>query len=180
MVTVPPPLDPATGDKLTVTSWDAGVRDALNFLMTNYPRVHAWRSTALAVPDTSTGTLITYDSETFDTDNMHSTVSNTSRITFTTAGLYRVHIRTVLAGASYSTLQQITRKNSGGAVGGGSGVFTDFGDSGGSASGVLDGLINWYFAAGDYIETFIAQTSGASRNTNVGVGDRVFVQCEWI
>jgi len=34
--------------------------------------------------------VITYNTETYDTDDMHSTVTNTSRITFQTAGVYLV------------------------------------------------------------------------------------------
>ncbi len=36
----------------------------------------------------STDTALTFDTETWDTDTMHSTVSNTSRLTFTTGGMY--------------------------------------------------------------------------------------------
>jgi hypothetical protein len=40
-----------------------------------------------SIPDTTVTTIL-FDTETYDTDTMHSTVTNTGRITFTTAGYY--------------------------------------------------------------------------------------------
>ncbi len=54
------------------------------------PRVQVTNSTSQAGVVTSTWTSITFDTEIYDTDTMHSTSSNTSRLTATTAGLYQI------------------------------------------------------------------------------------------
>jgi len=53
------------------------------------PMVRLTQSTGQVLASGSNQTL-TWDTETFDTDSMHSTVTNTSRITFNTAGIYLV------------------------------------------------------------------------------------------
>jgi hypothetical protein len=49
--------------------------------------VRVTRSTAQSISN-ATYTAITWDTETYDTDTMHSIVSNTERLTATTAGVY--------------------------------------------------------------------------------------------
>ena len=56
---------------------------------TSVPSVRVRNSAAQSIPTGSTTTL-TFDTEDFDTDTMHSTVTNTSRITCNTAGKYLV------------------------------------------------------------------------------------------
>lgn len=54
------------------------------------PRVAVTDSNATQSINDSTWTTVTFDTETYDTDTMHSTSSNTGRLTATTAGLYLV------------------------------------------------------------------------------------------
>lgn len=179
MATVPTPLDPAPGDKNSATAFDAGVRDVLNWLMTGYPRVHAYSAAGVAVPNSSGGTLITFDSEIYDTDNMHSTVSNTGRVTFTTAGLYRISIQISMPTATYSTLDMYTKLNANGVIGGGTTIKQNFYNVAAAATGNCFFNFTRFFNAGDYIEQFIDQTSGASRTcSGTSFGSRV--QAEWI
>lgn len=179
MATVPTPLDPSAGDKLSATTFDSGVRDPLLWLMGGYPRVHAYSSTGVAVPNSTGGTLIPLNAEIYDTDNMHSTTTNTGRITFNTAGIYRVSIQISMPTATYSTLDLYTNLNSGGAVGGGSTIKQNFFNM--AAAGTGNCIFNFSraFIAGDYIEQFIDQTSGASR-TSSGTSFGTRVQAEWI
>jgi hypothetical protein len=179
MVAVPTPYDATSGTKLTAGDWDLGVRDPLLFLMTAYPRVHAWSSTNLSFSDATT-TLVTFNSENYDTDGMHSTSSNTSRITAVTAGLYEFRWFVRMASATYTQLDLDLRLNANGASGGGSSIlpsnlpFT----SGGSFR-----LINFSYCqfmnAGDYHEAFVTQTSGATR-VATGGPFTTFCQARWI
>jgi len=179
MVTVPTPYDATSGFKLTAADWDLGVRDALLFLMTAHPRVHAWNSTNLSFADTVT-TLVTFNSENYDTDAMHSTSSNTSRITATTAGLYEFHWFIRMASTTYTQLDLDIRLNAGGSSGGGSSIlpsnlpFT----SGGSFR-----IVNFHYIqfmnAGDYHEAFLTQTSTAARLATGGPFT-TFCQARWI
>ena len=72
---------------MTAARLNTEVRDALDFLL-DPPRLWAYDASGLALANATT-TLITFDSEIYDTDTMHSTSTNTSRCTFTTAGTLR-------------------------------------------------------------------------------------------
>lgn len=56
----------------------------------------------------NTPAIILWDGETFDTDNMHSTVSLTSRITFNTPGIYLITCNFRMAGEPTLTWAQCT------------------------------------------------------------------------
>jgi hypothetical protein len=75
----------ATGAVLTEAQLDS-LSDDIAFLA-NPPKCRVYKSAALSVAN-STSTRLTFDSELFDTDTMHSTSVNTGRITITTAGRY--------------------------------------------------------------------------------------------
>lgn len=60
----------------------------------------------------ATETTVAFNSERFDTDTMHDTVTNNSRITFNTAGVYVVTFNgRFLTAADYSAVYVILRKN---------------------------------------------------------------------
>src|ERR1043165_754736 len=84
------PATVVTGTTITST-WGNSVKSATDYLA-NPPACRAYRSTGSGgfVLPTAVEAAIPFDSERFDTDNMHSTVTNRSRITFNTAGLYQV------------------------------------------------------------------------------------------
>jgi hypothetical protein len=77
--------NPATGTVAPAT-WGDQVRDNLEFLV-DPPACSVFHSTTQSVADT-TQTIMSADSENFDNDAMHSTVTNNSRITAQTAGRY--------------------------------------------------------------------------------------------
>lgn len=59
------------------------------------------RPSTQSIPDNAL-TTVAFDSEEFDTDSMHSTVTNNSRITFNTAGFYIVGFNGILqTGSDY-------------------------------------------------------------------------------
>lgn len=62
------------------------IRDNQEFLI-DPPACSVYNTAAQSVP-TGTNTALTADSETYDNDSMHSTASNTHRITAQTAGRY--------------------------------------------------------------------------------------------
>jgi hypothetical protein len=69
------------GDILTAEEWNDEA--ALP------PGCRVYNSSGISVASGS-DVALTFDAEHFDTDTMHSTASNTSRVTFTTAGRYHV------------------------------------------------------------------------------------------
>lgn len=82
--------DTDPGDILTA-AWCDQVRDNEEFLI-DPPACSVFASAGQVVND-ATVTTLTANSETFDNDSMHSTSSNTSRITAQTAGRYDVDCR---------------------------------------------------------------------------------------
>lgn len=95
----------------------------------------------------TTLTVLTWDTEKFDTDSMHSTVTNTERITFTTAGYYIVsfNFNTDTNANAYTGV----RLN-------GSTYIHKIG-IGNATSNVANGASGsfpYYFSANDYIELF--------------------------
>lgn len=97
----------------------------------------------------NTFTAITFDSEAFDTDSMHSTSSNTSRITINTAGLYLFSgfVEGPAAGGAVTYMLAQIYKN-------GSRVFgyNDYGENSGAYSGIT--TLAYEASVGDYFELF--------------------------
>lgn len=74
----------ASGDVLTAADLNTYVRDNVAF-GANPPKCRAFNSADQTI---AIGGNFTFDSESWDTDTMHSPATNPERITFTTAGLY--------------------------------------------------------------------------------------------
>ena len=143
------------------------VRDNLSFLYTP-PMCRVYNSANISVND-ATVTALTFDSERFDTDTMHSTSSNTGRITATSAGKYILGFGGSLASAAdYNFVQSRIRRA---------------GTTNIAAQGMQHNVITidpnwslvtlWSFAAAEYGEAVVYQdnTAAAARNVEV-VADR--------
>jgi hypothetical protein len=111
-------------------------------------------NTTVFNPANTTFTTLTFDSESWDTDSMHSTVTNTSRITIPKTGYYRIE------------LQGIWQNNTTGGRGArflnnGSAIFTQF-------LKAVAGDFNYYYpytaklTANDYLEVQMYQDSGGA------------------
>ena len=79
----------AVGDILTASDMNTYVRDNTNFLNTP-PSCRAYNNADISIA-TSASTVLTFNSERWDNDTIHSTVTNTGRLTCRTAGLYHIH-----------------------------------------------------------------------------------------
>lgn len=75
------------GDAILASSYNTYQADNVNNLIVP-PAVRVYNSASIN-PYTS-GNAITWNSESYDTDGMHSTSTNTGRITIQTDGIYRV------------------------------------------------------------------------------------------
>jgi hypothetical protein len=115
---------------------------------------------------TATLTPVTFDTETFDTDTMHSTVSNTSRITIQTAGTYLVTGQLAWATAAAKGGKILLYKN--GSV---------------YQTGIVITSATYYthpnitcimqLAVNDYVEFYAYQDSGSNLNILGGATDEV-------
>jgi hypothetical protein len=95
----------STGDVLTATNFNNVLTNIGNYRVP--PMVRLTGSANLT--SYTSGNVITYNTETYDTDDMHSTSTNTSRITFQTAGVYLVvfSVRATWAGTLTSQSAEI-------------------------------------------------------------------------
>jgi len=120
-----------------------------------------YNSGALTITN-NTLTALTFDSERFDTDTIHSTASNTSRLTATTAGKYAIsgHIewaanatghRLIAIRLNGTTSLASIRRNA---------------ISGGAATEQQSIATIYELAVNDYVELHVLQTSGGNLNVN--------------
>lgn len=101
------PANPTTGTDITISGWATPTRDSLLWLATDAPHARVYNSAAFSLTSGAAAAAITFDSERVDVGGCHSTSSNTSRLTATTAGFYIIggHIAIAASsGGSYRTV----------------------------------------------------------------------------
>lgn len=161
------PADVSDGN-VAPASWGDSVKAATDYLASP-PACRVYRTTTQSI-NNNTLTAVTFDAERFDTDTMHSTVTNTGRITFTTAGIYVVSFSGGLAAASdYTLVEMMIRKN-------GSSILAN--STMGTWANATDGpqcatTTIYKFAAADYVEALVfhVNSGAAARNlTASGTG----------
>lgn len=109
MATKPSPTQTTTGQKITAALLN-GAYDVWNFLDRVKPLCHAFETAGQSIPSGGLNT-VTLGGEYWDTDNMHSTTVNPSRITIQTAGVYRVWGATAWASNVTGTRGGIIKMN---------------------------------------------------------------------
>lgn len=105
---------------------------------------------------TATQTLLTYDSELYDTDGMHSTSVNTSRLTCTVAGRYTIGAAVRWASNATGYRQVFFRLNGGTVIG----SIIQPAVSGATTDQVIN--VPYMLAVGDYVECYVVQASGGN------------------
>lgn len=138
--------------------------------------VACYKSSTQSVPS-ATSTLITFDTENFDTNSFHSTSTNTSRITIPTgyAGKYlftaKLSVSALQAGGSYRSLA--FKKN---------GNFIAYAQNWSSSAGFPASNVDYEtsltqildLAANDYIEMSYYQDSGVNATVASGISTTTF------
>lgn len=114
--------------------------------------------------NTGTETVLAFNAEDFDTDTMHDNSTNNSRITFNTAGKYLIIARVPWDSSATGRRKTIFRKN-------GTTQIEDFSyapvaSAGDTTKSVVSGI--YEFAANDYLEVQVEQTSGGALNVLSG------------
>lgn len=164
MGTVPVPFDWAAnaGAFASAAVLEAGVGDVLSFLL-NPPKVQVRRTTAQSIPNI-TPTAILFDTEDDpDNDAMHSTVTNTSRVTCNTPGRYEVCGAIPYDTGTTGTREaRIVKNGSGSGVSGGRVLLSP---AGGTGIVVVTPVIEVPMVAGDFLELHATHTNGAALTT---------------
>ena len=118
-----------------------------------FPKASVTNDSAQSVA-TGAGTILTFDNEKFDTDAIHDTISNTSRLTCKTAGVYVVSGFGSFTSNSTGYRHIYIRRNGGGAIT--SDIRPAFNTSDTSVTTLFE------LNAGDFLELVVGQGSGVT------------------
>ncbi len=168
MATVPNPKTWTALEDVTAAEMNTEIRDTANFQLAP-PQCAAYRTAALS-PVTSTWTVIPLDAEVYDTDTpkMHDLVTNPSRIIAQTPGKYLVTAQVTFASNATGIRQMAIQKNAAGVVPGGTTIAEHRNTAISGASTTLPIATQVVMAAGDYLELFGWQSSGAGLALTTG------------
>lgn len=178
MATVPSVPSFASGN-VDVASKLTSLAQGLQLFLTP-PYCDAINSAGIACTS-GTATLITLDTENEDTDGMHSTSTNTSRIALNTAGLYEIHAFCRFPSNSTGMRTLNVRANSAGSSSGGATLTTINVPAVNGGTTFVERTFNYRPTSPgtDYVEMFVTQNSGGSLTTDGGT--RVTgMQVRWI
>jgi hypothetical protein len=156
----------STGNVLTVAG---GVPSWATPSAASYRGVSLFNTTTQSIPN-ATDTILTFDSEAWDTDGFHSTSSNTSRITIPAGlgGKYLVTMNTLPALSGTGGRYMEIYKN-------GARLVNDIGIAGSASLYVnVAGTFVVNLVATDYIEMMVYQDSGSAKNYNKGAATSPF------
>lgn len=146
----------------TITStWGNSVKAAADYLA-NPPQCRVYNNAAISIAVSGTAQILTFNSERYDTDTMHDTVTNNSRLTAKTAGVYSVSATAEFASNATGYRQMYFRVN-------GTNIIGYMSIPTGAGGGIGTGLAletKWKFAVNDYVEVLVAQLSGGALNVN--------------
>lgn len=153
---VQPILDPDADNLLSCGV--NGLMAELPSYISDPPTVSVFRSIATSIANDTT-TVVQFSSVNYDTDNMHETVTNPSRITFTTAGIYIITFNCMWDKDPDGDRAAYIRKN------GLSYLGIEAKHAGDADLFVGHSLtIQDNFGAGTFIECLVKQDSGAALN----------------
>lgn len=158
------------GEYPTAAQMNAEVKDSVNFLA-NPPACRVYHSIGQTVNNAS-ATALAFNSERYDTFGMHDTVTNNSRITFVTGGLYAVGGNVeVPAGTGDRSLEIL--------LNGGTYVAMMRLAAAAGIPWVGQVLATYKFAAGDYIQLRLYQASGAAVTVPASTGYHAEFWATW-
>jgi hypothetical protein len=104
---------------------------------------------------------------------MHSTTTNTSRITFNTPGLYQITWFARFLSNAAGTRSINLRANSGGSSGAGSTLNTWVFPATSGSSSSFSRTVDYLATAGDHLEMWVSSNTGNASTVTLDSGDRV-------
>lgn len=167
-----------TSGAVATAAWGDTVNADLNYF-NDPPRVKVYRNADYGIND-ATSTMVAWNAEEWDTDTMHSTSVNTTRLTATTAGRYHVQGRIVFAGNATATVGRRVKLWLNGNAGTLCDADIDPAPSGAYSRTFVSTTVQ--MAAGDYVELEVYQDSGGSLNVigaALGTSERSWFEMTW-
>lgn len=172
-----PVLPPFSAGEVVPASKLVALNTALAFLLSP-PEAYVYRNAAASTA-TATWTVITWDVELKDNDTMVDIAGQPTRVVFKTPGKFRVEGLMTWATNNTGYREIQVRKNSGGAVGGGTQLqyVTGQATTGDQHAGLF--TVAPTVAVNDYVEIFTRQGSGGTLSYTPGQVN-MFAQATWI
>jgi hypothetical protein len=182
VATVPVPFTWVAGSAPTAAALNGstGPKGGLDFLLSP-PRATLYMSSSVSLSN-NTWTLVTWDGEYQDEDTspMHSTSSNTSRLTAITPGRYEVSVRAYFAANATGTRGINVTPNGAGTRDVDNAALSDsFWAAANSTNQLVTATFEWLASANDYIELWVIQSSGGALNL-VGSGSWTKMSMRWV
>lgn len=176
MATIPTMHTFATGEVATASNINNNTVGAFAFLSA-VPLCCLRQTITQSIPTGGTaGTGLLWDTEDIDSDNGHSTVTNTSRYVSQTAGWYET------AGAWQAVSGLATRRGGWWYINGSkvnAGQFMYAANSNGSS--IANAPVKTVFLnVGDYLELMAFQDTTGALSTDVGAADQPFLTVRWV
>ena len=137
-------------------------------------RCRAYNNANISINNATT-TAITLNSERWDTDTMHSTSSNTSRLTATTAGLYVITASVDFAANATGVRSAQLQVNGATVI-----ALSTIASAGAGNDTVISLATTYYLNATDYVEMLAFQNSGGALNVVSGANYSPELSAVWI
>lgn len=163
------------GSVLTAAQLNTYLSSAMSFFIGGMPLCIVRQTVAQSIPNTG-GTAITFDTEDIDRDGMHSTVTNTSRLTAQTAGYYSAYGLAAYASNATGSRAAILSINGTGVAARAAFTAAITGVAIGNGVGISTMV---YLNVGDYLELLARQDSGGALNTGV-VSPQSALSVRWV
>lgn len=163
--------NPTTGVAISA-NWGDQINTNQNWFATDKPMCRVYRTTLQVIPN-STNTAITFDAEEFDTATMHSTVTNTSRITVPVDGIYMVGANVLWEGSATGARALFL-------VVDGATTFQSANGPGAAGGQTQQVTTMVSLSASSYVEAFVVQFSGGDLDVTVGGSYSPSFWCTWI
>ena len=151
-----------TNEVIPSSWWNTYVRDnmlALHEAVAGViPSARVYNSANISIPN-NTVTVLTFNSELLDTDNIHDTATNPSRLTCKTAGLYAIYGNAQFAAHATGARSVLIRLNG----------TTFIAEAVAGSAGIIQSppvSTQYPLEVGDYIELAVWQNSGGSLAVN--------------
>lgn len=174
MATVPVEMTFVAGAVLTAAQLNTNVRDAINFIIAP-PLAVVRQTVAQSIPN-STFTPYTFDTEDIDRDGMHSTSSNTGRLTAQTAGWYSLQGSGTFVASGVSAGEVVGFQTNGT----GDEFGSHFAVTNAGFPGQMTVAATSYLNVGDYVQLMGFQGTGGAINSSVGATGAPRFQALWV
>jgi hypothetical protein len=102
--------------------------------------------------------VLSFPTETYDTDNMHDNVTNPTRLTVKTAGVYRIAATVPISGPQNGGWRMIEFRKNGGTIIGGI-VYAGSPQADFGLGDMVSATVTDSFAVGDYVEVIFSQNN---------------------